>query len=180
MDYCKGLAVFHDLEKEQEAILANRSLLDDPCPVEPLIKKATNALRDGITAHRANYEEEYQVCMSELLDDENWQLLDEAKRDAFLANRNLADIPSINVSELDEVLNSLDEISFNQWNDKTAALPGIFSQVLKDAISELQPKTQYCRLNKPIIKTEQDLQDWLKYVESELRTQMENGPVKPS
>ena len=180
MDYCKGLAVFNDLEREQEAILANRSLLDDPCPVEPLIKKATNALRDGITAHRANYEEEYQTCMSELLDDENWQLLDEAKRDAFLANRNLADITSINVSELDEVLNSLDEISFNQWNDKTAALPGIFSQVLKDAISELQPKTQYCRLNKPIIKTEQDLQDWLKYVESELRTQMENGPVMPS
>lgn len=180
MNYCSDLAVHKELVEEKEAILANRSLLDEPCPVEPLLKKATNVLRDALTSHREQYEQEYRNCMVELLEDENWQLLDEAKRDAFLQKRHLDTVPGIDISDLDSVLSSLDDISFARWNDKTAGLPSIFNQVLKDAIRELQPKIQYARLNKPIIKSEQELQDWLSYVEQELRAQLETGPVVPS
>ncbi|HIF9321477.1 TPA: BREX system P-loop protein BrxC [Photobacterium damselae] len=180
MAYCRDLAIHRDLEQEKAAIISNRSLLDEPCPVAPLLKKATNALRDALTMYRDQYESEYNTCMQDLVEDENWLQLDEAKRSAFLAKRNLSTIPDINVSNIDEVCNSLDEISFAQWRDKTAALAGIFSQVLKDAISELQPKTQYHKLNKPIIKSEQDLQDWLAYAEQELREQLAKGPVVPN
>ncbi|HIF9457336.1 TPA: BREX system P-loop protein BrxC [Photobacterium damselae] len=180
MAYCRDLAIHRDLEQEKAAIISNRSLLDEPCPVAPLLKKATNALRDALTMYRDQYEDEYNTCMQDLVEDENWLQLDEAKRSAFLAKRNLSSIPDINVSNIDEVCNSLDEISFAQWRDKTAALAGIFSQVLKDAISELQPKTQYHKLNKPIIKSEQDLQDWLAYAEQELREQLAKGPVVPN
>lgn len=180
MGYCSGLVIYNELVKEKEAILANRSLLDDPCPVDPLFKKATNVLRDALTSHREQYEQEYRTCMAELLDDENWQQLDEAKRNSFLQKRHLDAVPEINISDLDSILSSLDDISFARWNDKTAGLPSIFNQVLKDAISELQPKTRYVKLNKPIIKSEQELLDWLAYVEQELRSQLENGPVVPS
>ncbi|EII2403787.1 BREX system P-loop protein BrxC [Vibrio parahaemolyticus] len=180
MEYCRDLSIYAELAKEKDAIFTNRSLLDEPCPVKPLLDKAVNELRTAITAHREKYEEEYRQCMSDLLDDENWQRLDEAKREAFLNKRNLGTIPSVNTSDADSVFNALDEISFNQWNDKTAALPGIFSQVLRDAITELQPKTVHHKLNKPIIKSEQDLQNWLAYAEQELRTQLEKGPVVPS
>lgn len=180
MSYCSDLAVYGELAKEKNAIMANRSLLDDPCPVEPLLKQATNVLRDGLTSHRERYEVEYRHCMADLLDDENWQQLDEAKRNAFLQNRHLDEIPRINVSDLDSVLNSLDDISFDNWNNKTAALPSIFSQVLRDAISELQPKTQYCRLTKPILKTEQDIDQWLAEAKKELLAQLAHGPVVPN
>ncbi|MBD8129126.1 hypothetical protein [Pantoea agglomerans] len=139
-----------------------------------------NVLRDALTSHREQYEQEYRTCMAELLDDENWQQLDEARRDIFLQKRHLDAVPEINISDLDSVLSSLDDISFARWNDKTAGLPSIFNQVLKDAISELQPKTRYAKLNKPIIKSEKELQDWLAYVEQELRSQLESGPVVPS
>ncbi|MEZ8025431.1 BREX system P-loop protein BrxC [Vibrio sp. 1F255] len=180
MEYCRDLSIYAELAKEKDAILANRSLLDALCPVKPLLESAVNELRTAITAHREKYEEEYRQCMSDLLDDENWQKLDELKREAFLRKRNLSAIPSVNTSDADSVFNALDEISFGQWNDKTAALPGIFSQVLRDAITELQPKTVYHKLNKSVIKDEQDLKNWLAYAEKELRAQLEKGPVVPS
>ncbi|WP_210531104.1 hypothetical protein, partial [Pantoea ananatis] len=67
MGYCSGLVIYNELVKEKEAILANRSLLDDPCPVDPLLKRATNVLRDALTSHREQYEQEYRTCMAELL-----------------------------------------------------------------------------------------------------------------
>ncbi len=178
--YCAGLTVRASIEKETAAIMANRSLLDDPNPLDNLLKSAGNALRDALTSHRENYEAEHRHCMADLLDDENWQKLDEAKRNAFLAKRHLDTIPAIEISTLDDTLNSLDTISLDQWNDKTASLPSIFSLVLKDAISELQPKTRYHKLNKPIISNEQELQKWLDYVETELRAQLALGPVVPN
>ena len=180
MDYCYPLAIYTELEQEKQAILSNRSLLAEPCPVKPLLDKATNALRTALTAHREKYEEEYRNCMSDLMGDENWQQLDETKRNEFLKRRHLDVIPAISISDEDSVFMSLDDISFNQWNDKVSALPGIFALALKDAISELQPKIQYCKLNKPILKSEQDLQKWLQYAEQELRAELDKGPVMPN
>ncbi|MBF4385865.1 hypothetical protein, partial [Vibrio anguillarum] len=99
------------------------------------------------------------------------------KRNEFLNKRSLDVIPAINIADEDSVFNSLDETSFDRWNDKVALLPGIFDAVLKDAISELQPKTKYYKLNKPLLETEDDLQKWLADVERELRSELENGPV---
>lgn len=179
IEYCYPLAIYKELQQEQQAIISNRSLLSEPCPVKPLLDKATNELRTALTAHRERYEEEHRACMSDLLADENWQKLDEAKRNAFLKKRNLDVIPAINVTDEDEIFNSLDDISFEKWNDKVALLPGIFNEVLKDAISELQPKTRYYKLNKPLLESEADLQKWLADAEQELRAELEKGPVVP-
>ncbi|MFD1008930.1 BREX system P-loop protein BrxC [Oceanisphaera ostreae] len=178
--YCKDLSIYAELEQERDAMIANRSLLADPCPVNPLLQKATSTLSDALTAHRGEYEAEHQACQLDLEVDENWQKLDEAKRCTFLAKRNLDKIPEISISDIDAAFNSLDDISFDQWRDKTSALPSIFDQVLKDAISELQPKTQYYRLNKPILNNEQELDSWLTTIATELRAELAKGPVVPS
>lgn len=179
MEYCYPLAIYKELQQEQQAIITNRSLLSEPCPVKPLLNKATNELRTALTAHRERYEEERRACMSDLLADENWQKLDEAKRNEFLNKRGLDVIPAMNISDEDSVFNSLDETSFDRWNDKIALLPGIFDAVLKDAISALQPKTKYYKLNKPLLESEDDLNRWLDEVERELRSELESGPVVP-
>lgn len=180
MRYCAHLDVMRKLESECQSIIANRNLLDDPCPVEPLITNATDALRFTLTAKRSEYETEHQQCMSDLLGDENWQKLSEDEQNRYLAERNLLTIPDVNVSSLEDIFDSLDKINLQQWNDKTAALPGLFSQVLKEVVQALQPKTRYHKINKPVINSEQELTDWLAYVENELKTQLAYGPVVPS
>lgn len=180
LKYCKGLQIHEALNVERRAIIDQRSLLTEPNPVSPLLKDASSALRDALTAHRSRYEEAYKYCLQELEADEHWQKLDEAKRHAFLFQRRLDSVPDVQVSTLDEAFDSLDAISFEQWNDKAAALPGLFDALLKDAINELLPKTKYHKLNKRVINNEEELKEWLDYVEQELRQQLINGPVMPS
>ena len=180
LKYCKGLAVYEELATEEQAILQHRSLLTEPNPVDPLLKKATTALRDALTAHRSKYEEAYREYLQELEADEHWQQLDETKRHGFLFQRRLDSVPEIAISSLEDAFDSLDTISFEQWNDKVAALPSQFDALLKDAIAELQPRTKHCKITKRVINNEQELQDWLKNVEQELRAQLANGPVMPN
>ncbi|MFC3034464.1 BREX system P-loop protein BrxC [Pseudoalteromonas fenneropenaei] len=180
MKYCKGLSVMSQLDAEYQAIIANRSLLVDPCPVEPLITKATDALRLAIEAKRTAYDQEHRQGLSDLLDDENWCKLSSEEQDALLSERGLMFNSTVNVSSLEDIFDSLDRLSLQQWSDKTAALPGLFSQVLQAAITKLQPKTRYHRINKPVINSEQELSDWLAYVERELKAQLVHGPVVPN
>lgn len=177
--YCKNLAVYKNLEQQHQAIIDNRSLLDDPNPVSPLLSQAANALRDQITAKLSEYENEFNACLLDLNDDENWAKISQDKQQALLAERKLLNIPTVDLSSTAAVYDAVDETSFEQWSDRISALPGKFSALLKDAISELTPKVRYSRINKPMIKTEDDLQKWLIEVEAQIKAELTNGPVVP-
>jgi hypothetical protein len=178
--YCKDLAIYQALETQIESIVQNRSLLAEPSPISPLLKQAESALRDAITAKLSEYEEEFNACHRDLMEDANWVKLDEAKKQALLAKRSLSSIPAVDLSSSAAVYDAIEEISFEQWSDRTSALPGRFDAALKDAISELSPKVRYSRLNKPMIESEADLQKWLSEIEAQIRAELANGPVVPS
>jgi hypothetical protein len=178
--YCKDLAVYDKLEQQIAPIVQNRSLLVQPNPVTPLLQQAESALRDAITAKLSEYEAEFNTCQRDLIDDSNWTKLDDTKKQALLNKRSLSNIPSVDLSSSAAVYDALVETSFEQWSDRISALPGRFDAALKDAIRELTPKAKYCRLNKPVINTEQELQNWLSVIETQIRAQLANGPVVPS
>lgn len=177
---CKDLAIYSAITEQMDSIESNRSLLAEPNPISPLLKQAESALRDAITAKLSEYEEEFNACHRDLMDDTNWAKLDDAKRQALLEKRSLSSIPSINLSSPAAVYDAIESTSFEQWNDRISALPGRFDAALKDAISELAPKVKHIRLNKPMIESEDDLQAWLTDVEAQLRSELANGPVVPS
>ncbi|MFA0082797.1 BREX system P-loop protein BrxC [Vibrio breoganii] len=180
LGYCKDLAIYAELTEQIEAIMANRSLLEDPNPVAPLINKAVDELRIAITAHYDRFEQEHRGCLVELQNDETWASIGSEKQEFYLKKYNLHELPKVNISDADSVFNSIDTIGFNQWNDKTSALQSIFTRMLKDVIQELQPKVRYQKLDRIIIKSEQDLQKWLAATEQKLRAELENGPVMPN
>ena len=106
--------------------------------------------------------------------------LDDAKKQALLEKRSLNSVPTVDLSSSAAVYDAIEETSFEQWNDRISALPGRFDAALKDAISELTPKAKHCRLNKPVIESEEDLQKWLSEIEAQIRAELANGPVVPS
>jgi len=180
MRYCRDLSIHASLTQQMDSIIESRSLLVEPNPVTPLLQQAESALRDAITAKLSEYEEEFNACHRDLTDDANWLKLDDAKKQALLAKRSLSSIPSVDLSSAAAVYDALEETSFEQWSDRISALPGRFDAALKDAISELTPKAKHCRLNKPVIESEQDLQKWLSEIESQIRAELANGPVVPN
>lgn len=177
---CKDLAIYSAITEQMDSIESNRSLLAEPNPISPLLKQAESALRDAITAKLSEYEDEFNACHRDLMDDTNWAKLDDAKKQALLEKRSLSSIPSINLSSPAAVYDAIEATSFEQWNDRISALPGRFDAALKDAISELAPKVKHIRLNKPMIESEDDLKAWLTDVEAQLRSELANGPVVPS
>jgi len=177
---CKNLAIYRTIEQQMESIVSNRSLLVEPSPVSPLLKQAESALRDAITAKLSEYEDEFNACQRDLMDDANWAKLDESKKQVLLDKRSLASVPIVDLSSSAAVYDAIEATSFEQWNDRISALPGRFDAALKDAISELAPKVKHIRLNKPMIESEDDLKAWLTDVETQLRSELANGPVVPS
>ncbi|WML91012.1 BREX system P-loop protein BrxC [Thiothrix lacustris] len=177
MQHCKGLVIYAQLDTERHAILQNRSLLANPNPVEPLIKQAMTAVREAITAHLDKYEQEYHACMHDLDADGTWVKLDSAQQQTLLKQHHLDDIPVEKLSGNEAVLESIERTSLQQWNDRTAALPGRFEYVRKAAVSALQPKVQHVRVERATLENEQQLQAWLKATEVQLRAELNKGPV---
>jgi hypothetical protein len=177
MQHCKGLVIDAQLATERHAILQNRSLLANPNPVEPLIKQAMTAIREAITAHLDKYEQEYHACMHDLDADGTWAKLDSAQQQTLLKQHHLDGIPVEKLSGNDAVLESIERTSLQQWNDRTAALPGRFEYVRKAAVSALQPKVQHVRVERATLENEQQLQAWLKATEVQLRAELNKGPV---
>lgn len=180
INYCKDLAAHASLTQQTQSISQNRSLLAEPNPIDPLIRQAVTALRDAITAKLTQYETEFNTCQRDLSDDSSWTQLDSTKQQGLLTKRDISKIPSVDLSSAAAVYDAIDTTSFEQWNDKISALPGRFDGALKEAISEIAPKVTYSRIDKPVIESEQDLQDWLKAVEAQIRVELANGPVRPS
>ena len=56
----KGLSFYQEAQAQYDAIIANRSLLDDPDPVEAQVTAITDKLRKAITFHAESFVKEYQ------------------------------------------------------------------------------------------------------------------------
>jgi hypothetical protein len=178
-ELCRELKVYGEIESQQQAIINNRSLLVAPNPIEPLIKMAISALRDTIVYRHGLFEAEYHQCMNDLEQDSSWAQLGSARQQAILLQRSIDKLPKLELGSNDSVLESLNDCSLKQWNDKTSALVGRFDEARKQAVKELEPKIQQVRISKGIIKTEADLKAWLAQVEQEVRSNLEHGPVSP-
>lgn len=175
---CSELAIHPQLEKESAAIKQNRSLLDNPNPVDALIKKGITAIRDAITAHRERYEHEFNDCLRDLEADANWQKLTTEQQQDILKKRHIDQLPVIPLASNADVMDALDQYPWSSWNDRIAALSSRFDGALKDAISLLQPKASFVILNKTLIESEDQLKSWLDEAERQIREKLSQGPVR--
>ena len=177
LKHCHGLAFTAAIENERQAIISNRSLLASPNPIEPLIKQAFNGIRDAVVAHHGEFETEYNRCLSNLENDEQWQKLAANEQTALLQKHGIAQLPSLNLANNESVLTSLEDCSLNQWNDKRASLMSKFDAARNSAIEQLKPKVQRVHAPRSLIESEADLEKWLEQAANDIRKQLANGPV---
>ncbi|WP_434429189.1 hypothetical protein [Aeromonas veronii] len=181
LPYCRELAVFAELNQECESLRAGRTLLQSPSPVQPLLNKAIDALRNTIMAHCDRYEQEYQACYRELDSDPSWAKLTSDQQSQLLAKHGIAQLPKLKLGSLQEVQQSLDNCSWQGWNDRISALTSYFDKALSDAVTLLKPKVRHISVPKPLIESEQDLKAWLAQVEDQVRCELAQGnPVRVS
>lgn len=177
---CRDMAFHADLQKEQQAIISNRSLLADPNPVKPLIRNAISKLRDAIVHHQSEYQKEYDRCLLQLESDEQWQKLPANEQQEVLQQCNITTMPPLDLSSNDKVLTSLENCTLGQWQDRTASLVSKFEYARAEAVRRLQPRVEVIYAPRKVIHNEDELKQWLADSEATIRAKLANGPVSVS
>lgn len=177
LDQSQGLLFQADIQAEVSAIEANRSLLDEPNPITNLKKQLVDKLREAVQYRVDSYLEQHAKYLAQLEDDSYWQQLDETQKNEILYKSKLTMFNEPALNDADAIIDALNEVSLEQWRDRTDALASKFDSARMDAVQRLQPKVQYIALPKATFETEEDVNTWLAQVKTQILNKLSDGPV---
>ena len=177
LDLSRGLSFHAAIQTEVDAIVSHRSLLDDPNPVSGLIQQLVNKLRDAIQFHVQAYLARHADCLAQLQTDSHWQQLDEAQNNAILDKRKLLTLEQPALNDATAIIDSLNEVSLEQWTDRTESLASKFDSARMEAVQLLQPKLQRISLPRKTFETESDVDTWVAQVKQQILGKLNDGPV---
>lgn len=169
------------LEKGQElgsqlkAVEDNRALLDDPDPVAPISSDLETALREAVTAKVTAFEKAREAGIAELMADESFVSLPEARSKEIVARCGLtpADMLKVDTDEL--LLRLLDQCSLTGWDDRIAGLQSRFERARQIAAAEVEPDVKQVRASKATLKTAEDVEAYLDELRKEIMKQIDAG-----
>lgn len=165
------------LRTEADSILSNRSLLQSPDPLPPLIKSVSNLLRAALTTLHQQLSETFATETAALEAHSSWQSLSPAQRTDLLDAESLIPPPPLKVADEIQLLATLDNAPLPVWRTRADALPQQFSRALQSAAKLLEPKIQHLHLSSPPLKTETDIKAWLADQETILLQKLTSGPI---
>ena len=173
----RGLSFHAELQQEVQAIEHGRRLLDNPDPCDNLVKETTDNLRAAIQHHFEGYKEVYELSLQAIETDTNWIKLDAAQQQDLLVKRSIKIPTQPSLKTTDEVIESLEECTLEQWGDRTVALQSKFESAREEAAILFMPKAIRANFPKRTLETEADIQQWLADAEKELKEKLTQGPV---
>ncbi|WP_058554877.1 BREX system P-loop protein BrxC [Thiohalocapsa sp. ML1] len=176
--HAKGLGPHQKLADEAQAIADQRALLAAHDPVQALLDKTVDLLRNSLNHHAQEHRDTLACEQTALDQDADWQRLDEAQRRRILTERHLTDAVAVDTASPDSILADLERCALSQWADRTQALRGRFEGARMDAARLLQPTVTHVDLPRRTLTTEQDLTAWLAEAEQRIRDKLKAGPVR--
>jgi hypothetical protein len=167
-----------DVREEAGAVRRQRSLLQETNPVESPLDRATKLLREELQAVHKEYESAYREQLQNLRDSDPWQEIGEETRASILRRHDLGGVPEIEVGTTEALLDTLSSTPLDSWRTLVDALSQRFDKALSDAIRELEPDTTRADLESRVLKSEEDVEEWLEEARETLLGHLENGPVQ--
>lgn len=177
LDLSRGLSFHAAIQTEVDAIVSQRSLLDEPNPVSSLTQQLVNKLRDAIQFHVRAYLARHAECLDQLQTDSHWQQLSPEQQQAILDKRKLLKLEEPAFNDAAAIIDSLNDVSLEQWTDRTESLASKFDNVRMEAVQMLQPKLQRISLPRKTFETEADVDTWLAEVKQQVLDKLNDGPV---
>lgn len=166
-----------DILQAMDAIENDRNLLDDPSPLPDLEKRIAKILRTALNEARTACLCEFEAGMAFLNADDAWHLISEEQRTVILQRHSLTGLPEIQVGSIAEIHTSITSISLEDWQLRTDALNGKFSQARLEATRLMQPATQHVKVSSGVLQTPAELDVWLEITKKTLAEEMKKGPI---
>jgi len=166
-----------EIRSQAKAIEDQRLLLTDPDPVLPLVKSLEDALRRELAACNLRYRTELESLTVQLEADSSWQKLSEGKRSEIKQSCEIAAAEALTVGTREDLIKALQKHPLKAWKDQIDALPERFDCARELAVKELEPKAQTVKLPRRTLKSNEEIEAWVKEVTDQLKTALIDGPV---
>ena len=175
--HAAGLDVSQDAQPQIEAIITNRRLLEPSDLVPDIAGRLTDALRNALAQAELRYQKIYDEERQGLESAESWQILTQEERDRILDQVGIRQASKGTTGNEQEVLDSLERLSLDDWRLHTAALPRLFADAKAKADKFIEPQTRHVKLNSPTLRTPEDVKAWVHTTEQDLLKQVKQGPI---
>jgi hypothetical protein len=159
------------------AITKNRSLLNEPDPVPPLIQNVTQALREAMTKLQGDVTTAFELGERRLTQSDVWKRLNADQRKDLTAQFQLSPPAMGSLGTEQEVLAALRGSSLSERRNLLDAIPQRFNRALEEATRLLEPKAVRVTLPSATIKNESELDAWLDEAREQIVEKLEDGPV---
>jgi uncharacterized protein YeeX (DUF496 family) len=174
-DHARGLSGVDEIVTEIEAIRSGRLLLAVPDPVPDLRHRVTTLLRDRMTELRQRYQDRFLAEEATFHASENWSKLRELDRQKVVAESKIGQVHFPSIAGDDQLISALSTQSIESLENLIEALPQRFSHANSTAAKLLEPTTVVVSLTKPHLKTEADVDQWIRKTKDSLLTHIRNG-----
>lgn len=172
---CPGCAA---TRAQAQAIADQRALLHDPDLIEPLCAAVAKELAAALRQAGDAYATAYKAAMDAIEADPHWQQLSADDRQAIIRAAGLVHPEPLTLGTTDEIIATARQVTAPHLASLHDALPERVSKVLLEAAKRHEPAVQTVRLSSQVLKTEADVDAWLKTARSILLAKLASGPVK--
>lgn len=177
LGYAAGSLPTHDWANTLAAIRTNRSLLDEPDSVAPVVQALGAALRTAVASAAQAYAKALSAGHARLDADATWAQLAPAKQATLLATAGVQDRPAPTTGTDEELTSALAVCPLATWAAHTDALGAQFDRALSAAVKELEPKARRVSLPGATLRTPAELDAWLAQARATIEANLKDGPV---
>ena len=160
-----------------QAIRSQRSLLDEPDPVVPVLKALGAALRSALHAAYAAHRDTLAGELGRLEKQPGWTGLPAEQRTELLAAAKVCGRAEPITGTDAELLVSLQSCDLAGWQTHLDAIPTRCHAALAAAIKQAQPKAHRVALPAATLKDEAEIDAWLAEARSLLTKAIQDGPA---
>jgi hypothetical protein len=171
--HADGLPIAAQVSPAVTAIRDGRQLLDEPNPIAPVLADLAAALRDEVTRRAEQLAIAQRDAIAELEAWDEWHKLDPADRDVIVAGAKLVTEPPPDVSTETKLLETLDATPLTAWSDRLSLVAGRRGQARQRAAKQLEPESVAVSAPSAMIKSEHDLDDYVKELRARVQPHLD-------
>jgi hypothetical protein len=175
LHHAREIEAAESVSQDRDAIRQARSLLSDPNPVRPLLEALTTILRERLLAAARGVRDAHEAALVELESSGEWQHLAEGDRSAIIAEAGLQPPPDLDASSQAKVLALLNDAPLSTWNDRRELVRARAKRAREIAVRRLEPASVPVAVPSATIKTEADVEAYLKDLRQRLMQHVAAG-----
>ena len=175
LNHASQLPEATEAQSKLDAIVAARSLLDDPDPVATIKQDLTKLLHQALKVLHEHYAATFEKHRQQNENHADWKNVPAANQQEYLKSAGIVSPAAQDTTA--SLRDTLSVANLDTRATKIAALQSQFQAALNKVIDAAQPQAQYVTIQAATLKTESDVDAWLETTKKALLDALSRGTV---